>query len=53
MFDVNSKGPNLDSCGTPDSAHLDDDVLSPIITLCERPHKYDYVNHCRAVPEKV
>ena len=36
MCDVNSKGPSLDSCGTPDSRHLDEDVLSPIIRGTQR-----------------
>ena len=36
MCDVNSKGPSLDSCGTPDSAHLDEYVLSPIMRGTQR-----------------
>ena len=36
MCSVNSKGQSLDSCGTPDSGHLDEDVLSPIIRDTQR-----------------
>ena len=36
MCDVNSKGPILDPCGTPDSRHMDEDVLSPIIRGTQR-----------------
>ena len=36
MCDVNSKGPSLDSCGTPDSGHLDEYVLSPIMRGTQR-----------------
>ena len=41
----------MDPCGTPSSRYVGEDIASPMITLWERPCKYDE-NHCRAVPEK-
>ena len=41
----------MDPCGTPNSRHLGEDIVSLMITLWEQPCKYDG-NHCRAVPEK-
>ena len=46
-----NKGPSMDPCGTSNSRYLDEDTVSPMITLRERPCKYDE-NLCRAVPEK-
>ena len=41
----------MDPSGTPNSRYLGEDIVSPMITLWERPCKYDE-KHCRAVPEK-
>ena len=41
----------MDPCGTPNSSYLGEDIVSSMITLRERPCKYDE-NHCRAVSEK-
>ena len=41
----------MDPCGAPNSRYLGEDIVSPMITLWERPCKYDE-NHCRAVPGK-
>ena len=41
----------MDPCVTPNSRYLGDNIVLPMITLWERPCKYDE-NHCRAVPEK-
>ena len=40
----------MDPCRTPNSRYLGEDIVSPMITLWERPCKYDE-NHSRAVPE--
>ena len=52
IYKVNSKGPSVEPCGKPYSRHLDKDVLSPKITLREKPDKYDE-NHYRVVLEKL
>ena len=41
----------MDPCGTPNSRYLGGNIVSPMITLSERPCKYDE-KHYRAVPEK-
>ena len=41
----------MDPCGTPNSRYVGGNIVSPMITLWERPCKYDK-NHCRAMPEK-
>ena len=42
----------MEPCGKPYARHLDKDVLSPKITLREKPDKYDE-SHYRAVLEKL
>ena len=41
----------MDNYGTPNTRYLGGDIVSPMITLWERPCKYNE-NHCRSVPEK-
>ena len=58
IYKVNSKGLRVEPCGKPYSRHLDKDVLSPKITLGEKPDRYDDnmaldENHYRAVLEKL
>ena len=58
IYKVNSKGPRVEPCGKPYSRHLDKDVLSPKMTLREKPDKYDEnmaldENHYRTVLEKL